>query len=151
MNADLQSLVAANDAEVDHTSPAAIVRRHVVLALRAQGLLRGPAEQFAAATVLIYSEDLAEVEAAQALALAAMGKDKSARRLAATAYDRLRRLRGEPQKFGTQLVVRGDVLELWPIDPATTDSERAKWDVPPLAEIQRRLAEVANGPPGPRT
>lgn len=149
MNADLQSLVAANDAEVDHTSLAAIVRRKAVLALRAQGLLRGPAEQFAAATVLISSEDLAEVEAAQALALAAMGKDKIARRLAATAYDRLRRLRGEPQKFGTQLVARGDVLELWPIDPATTDSERAKWDVPPLAEIQRRLAEAANGTQGP--
>lgn len=140
MNADLQALVAASDAETDHASPAAIARRADVLALRAAGQLRSAAEQFAAGTVLIYSELSAEVDAAQALALAAMGKEPRARQLAATAYDRLRRLRGEPQKFGTQLVAEGAQLALWPVDPATTDSERAKWGLPPLAEIQRRLS-----------
>ena len=32
---------------------------------------------------------------------------------------------------------------LWEVDLATTDEERAAWDVPPLAE-QRRKAEEAN-------
>ena len=47
---------------------------------------------------------------------------------------------GNSQKFGTQLVADGVQLALWPVDPATTDSERAKWGLPPLAEIQRRLS-----------
>jgi hypothetical protein len=68
-----------------------------------------------------------------------MPTERRARLLAATAYDRLRRLAGEPQKFGTQVVSRDGIRELWPVDPSTTDSERAKWDVPPFAEILRRL------------
>lgn len=59
---------------------------------------------------------------------------RPARQLAAYAYDRLRVLRGELQKFGTQ---RGEDGAPWPTDPATTDSERAKWDVPSRAELER--------------
>jgi hypothetical protein len=36
-----------------------------------------------------------------------------------------------------------------PVDPATTDAERAAWDVPPLAAARRRAAELTCGePPG---
>ncbi len=135
----LQLIVVANDAETDYGSAAAVARRQAVMQMRKAGALRSAADQFAAGTVLIYSELTVEVEAAQALALAAMPTERRARMLAATAYDRLRRLAGKPQKFGTQLVERDGGLELWPVDPATTDSERAKWDVPAFAEIVRRL------------
>ena len=37
---------------------------------------------------------------------------------------------------------RGDRWVLWPVDPATTDAERAEWDVPPLAEALRRAEEL---------
>lgn len=149
MSPELQVVVSASDTETDHQSPAAIARRTAVLALRAAGQLRTAAEQFAAATVLIYSESIVEVAAAEALALGAMGKEPRARQLAATAYDRQRLLRGEAQKFGTQLVEKHGRLELWPVDPATTDSERAKWGLPALAEIRRRLTAQSSFDPGP--
>jgi len=132
MDPTLQALLAAHDAETDPRSAAAAARRQAVLALRDAGQLRSAAECCAAATVLLRGELVAEVEAAQALALAAMPTEPRARRLAATAYDRLRLLRGQPQKFGTQWVESDGRAERWPVDPATTDSERAKWDVPPL-------------------
>jgi hypothetical protein len=69
-----------------------------------------------------------------------MGKERRARRLAAEAYDRLRCRRGQPQKFGLVAIAQDGGGELWPVDPATTDSERAKWDVPALAELRRRAA-----------
>ena len=135
----LRQIVIAHEAETDHGGSAAVARRQALMAMQQAGALRSAADQLAAAGVLVCSEVAAEVAAAQTLALAAMPKLRRARLLAATAYDRLRRLAGEPQKFGTQVVVRDGVLELWPVDPHTTDSERAKWDVPPLAEILRDL------------
>ena len=138
MDPTLQTLVAAHDTETDHRSIAAMARRRAVLAMRDAGQLRSAAERFAAATVLVHGEQIAEIEAAQSLALAAMTTESRARRLAAIAYDRLRMLRGEPQKFGTQWVERDGRLELWAVDPATTDSERSKWDLPPLTAILRQ-------------
>jgi hypothetical protein len=43
-----------------------------------------------------------------------------------------RALAGRPQKFGTQAVRAGDRLALWPVEPGTTDTERAKWGLAPL-------------------
>lgn len=74
-------------------------------------------------------EDVAQ---AYDLALSAMGQHRPARRQAAELYDRLRVLDQRPQKFGSQLGPDGSP---WPVDPATTDSERAKWDLPPLADL----------------
>ncbi|MEO6593405.1 MAG: hypothetical protein ABIP94_01480 [Planctomycetota bacterium] len=138
-DSELARLVAESDAETDHQSASAVARRQAVMAMFASKVLRTGSEQFAAGTVLIYSDEKAEVEAAQHLALAAMASEPRARLLAATAYDRLRRLAGAPQKFGTQLVWSEGRLDLWSVDPGTTDSERAKWGVPPLAEVQRRV------------
>src|SRR5436190_9053990 len=87
---------------------------------------------------LLGSDAVADVELAHALALAAMRTDPQARPVAAAAYDRLRMLAGAPQKFGTQTIERAGCRELWPVDAATTDSERAKWGLPSLAELQRR-------------
>jgi hypothetical protein len=116
---------------------AASVRAQALALVRAQTLAT-PAERVAAAELLVGSDVPAEVEAAQTLALAAFGALPAARPLAATAFDRLRLLAGAPQKFGTQTTEREGVRALWPVDPATTDSERAKWGLPALAELRRR-------------
>jgi hypothetical protein len=103
--------------------------------------MSGPDDDLLArARALLAGDAPADVEQAERLLLEAMARDARARPLAAAAFDRRRLLRGLPQKFGTQSVVRDGRRELWPVDPATTDSERAKWGLPPLAELQRRLA-----------
>mgnify|MGYP001028244340 CR=1 FL=1 len=94
-------------------------------------------DRLAVAELLLGSDVVADVELAQTLALAALAKSKAARPLAARAFDRLRRLAGQPQKYGTEVVVRDGGAELWPVDGVTTDSERAKWGIAPLAELQR--------------
>jgi hypothetical protein len=57
---------------------------------------------------------------------------------------------GKPQKYGTNYVSDGRRQQLWDVDPATTDAERAAWDVPPLAEQLRKAEEATrNHPPIP--
>ncbi len=94
-------------------------------------------DRLAVAELLLGSDVVADVELAQTLALAALAKSPAARPLAARAFDRLRRLAGQPQKYGTEIVVHDGRAELWPVDAVTTDSERAKWGIAPLAELQR--------------
>jgi len=101
----------------------------------AEGRVRTPAARMAAAAILVSSCDLASARLAHDLALGALGSDPRARSLAARCYDRMRVLEGQAQKFGTQ---RGPDGALWPVDPKTTDSERAKWDLPPLAVLAAR-------------
>jgi len=98
-------------------------------------------ERLRAAESLLASDDPAEVADAEQRLLELMASDARARPLAAAAFDRLRMLRGEPQKFGTQIIDREGHRRLWPVDPATTDSERTKWGLPPLAELRRALAD----------
>lgn len=70
--------------------------------------------------------------------------------LAAAAYDRWLVHQGKPQKYGTQYRSDdGEAFRLEEVDPATTDEERAEWDVPPLAEAQR-MAEHMRPRAAPR-
>lgn len=62
--------------------------------------------------------------------------------LTAAAYDRWLMYSGKPQKYGTQFVPDGRRHRVWDVDPATTDDERAAWDVPPLAEQLRKAEEA---------
>lgn len=105
-----------------------------VRALVAEGAVRTPNARFLAAAVLVRSQDVATVAEAHEFALMAMQGHRPARALAARSFDKLRVLRGEIQKFGTQRASDGGEL---PCDPATTDSERAKWDLPTLATLRR--------------
>jgi hypothetical protein len=49
---------------------------------------------------------------------------------------------GKSQKYGTQYVSDGKRQRLWDVEPATTDADRAEWDVPPLAEQLRKAEEA---------
>jgi hypothetical protein len=133
-----RALAAAHAAASDPRDAEAAARRAEMASLRAANALATPHDQAAAAFVLLDGDDAGQVEAAHALALQAMARLPAARPLAAAAYDRLRVLAGRPQKFGTQWIVRDGVAALAPCDPATTDSERAKWGLPPFADLQRR-------------
>jgi hypothetical protein len=76
--------------------------------------------------------------------------DERARWLTAAAYDRWLMYQGKPQKYGTQYVHDGIRHRLWDVDPATTDAERAAWNVPPLAEQLRKAEEAIRiDPPQP--
>jgi len=72
---------------------------------------------------------------------AELGHSK-ARWLAAAAYDRWLMTGNEPQKYGTQYHADGGRWALWPVDPATTDEERAAWDVPALATARERADDM---------
>lgn len=133
LDPDLARLVAEHAAGGD-----AAARRAAVRVLHEAGRVTTARARLAAARLLVDGDRVGDVELAQTLALAAMPHEPAARRLAAEAFDRLRRLAGQPQKFGTQVVLHDGVGELWPVDAATTDSERAKWDVEPLTELRRR-------------
>jgi hypothetical protein len=58
--------------------------------------------------------------------------------LYAAACDRWRMYSGLPQKFGTQIVPDGRRYRLWDYDSNTTEEERARFNVPPISELQRR-------------
>ncbi|MDR6193863.1 hypothetical protein [Siphonobacter sp. SORGH_AS_0500] len=68
--------------------------------------------------------------------------------LAAAALDRWHMYQGQPQKYGTQMVPDGIRYRLWDIDPATTDEERAQWDVPSLAEMEQRARQLTSANQG---
>jgi hypothetical protein len=57
---------------------------------------------------------------------------------------------GKPQKYGTNYLTDGVQHRLRNVDPATTDIERAEWDVPPRVEQLRKAEEATRiDPPGP--
>lgn len=55
----------------------------------------------------------------------------------AATLDRYLMSLGKPQKFGTQYTQIDGEFKLYPVDPATTDAERARYNVPPLSEAIR--------------
>lgn len=92
---------------------------------------------------LASSDDPADVDRAHEQALIRMRELPSLKVVAALAYDRTRAFAGREQKFGTQAVVSAGKRTMWPVDPGTTDSERAKWL---LEGLDRLRAQVAHAP-----
>lgn len=134
-----RDLVAAALADPEPDGVAAAARRSLLVQMSRDGQLPNAAARGAVAEALLRGGDLVAVQVAETLALGAMGGWPQARVLAARAFDRKRQLAGQPQKFGTVWTVGAQGPELWPVDPATTDSERAKWGLPGLAELRRRV------------
>jgi hypothetical protein len=66
--------------------------------------------------------------------------DPDARWIYAATLDRHLMSLGKPQKFGTQYVGTGEDFRLYPVDPSTTDEERAQYNVPPLSEALERAS-----------
>ena len=116
------------------------VRELLAAGAGAEGEVPGhPEDCYRAAMILQHGEALEDCWRAHELATRAaeMGVGR-ARWLAAATYDRWLMRQGRPQKYGTQSHRRGDDApwELWPVDPETTDAERAAWEVRPLADLR---------------
>ena len=129
-----------------------LARRREAWDLVEKGRVRQPDDAFHAAAILVGSDRPAEVERAASLARQALAANPdllAARPLVATATDRIQMLAGKPQKFGTQLVEEGGKWQVYPVDPAVTDAERAEWGLPPLADARARAAELNRKPAAP--
>jgi hypothetical protein len=68
----------------------------------------------------------------------------------AATLDRYLMSLGKPQKFGTQYVGTGENFRLYPVDPSTTDEERAQYNVPPLSEALERAPSGSGSIPSSR-
>jgi len=63
--------------------------------------------------------------------------------LTAAAYDRWLMTGGLSENYGTQYRSVNGHWVLHEVDATTTDEERARWDVPPLAEALRRAGQMS--------
>lgn len=114
------------------------------------GGLKGPEDYYQAAWILNHGESVEEIWRAHILAKKAVELgSRGARWLAAAAYDRWLMYQGKPQKYGTQIVPDGKRQRVWDVEPTTSDTEREEWDVPSLAEMERRADEVTRNEPMP--
>ena len=105
-------------------------------------------DYYHAAMVYQHGTEVPEYDEAHRLAMKAVELDpenKEAKWLAAAAKDRSLMWQGKPQLYGTQFKKVDGRWVLWDVDPTITDEERAKWNVPPLAE-QRKKLETLNAP-----
>ncbi len=132
-------------------------RRKLVLEIVAKGELKGPEDQFNAALVLQHtSMDFCEgrlvSKSADNYLLAHYlfqgaydGGYKDALYLIAASLDRYLSMTEGYQKYGTnrEFNQKTGKEELVPIDRKTTDAERAKYGVPPLATLLKQYPEQA--------
>ena len=118
-------------------------REAYVKAAVTEGSLQTGADYYHAAMILQHGSEPADYLLAHELCIVAIGKgEERARWLAAASEDRFLRSIGRPQRFGTQHV-RDEgtgALQLRPVDPSVRDELRRAFDVPPLAEAERRVA-----------
>ena len=112
-------------------------------AILAAETVTAPEALYAAAWLFNHGDTPDEASRGHELALQAdaLGH-RAARWLAAAALDRSLMYAGRPQKYGTNMVPDGVGWRVWDVDPATTDEERAAWDVPSLAEMHARAAAI---------
>lgn len=116
-------------------------RRVVVRGWVAAEAIQAPVDQWRAALIFQHGRSVEDFELAHRLAAAsaAAGHDP-ARWLEAATEDRWRLARGLPQRWGTQYQDNDGRWELAPVDPATTDAERAARGLPSLAEARAGAA-----------
>ncbi|WP_102127223.1 hypothetical protein [Deinococcus planocerae] len=125
-------------------------RRAQALALLRAGRLSTGQDHLAAAYLFQHGDCPEHYRLANLLAEQAIRRgSREARWIFAATFDRWQRSLGLPQRYGTQYrsvgtggADPGCNFELEPYDPATTDEERARYDVPPLAEALRRAEEI---------
>jgi len=115
-------------------------------ALLAAGMVPVAADYYHLAMLFQHGETRADYKRAHEYALAAVERGQPhARWLVAATHDRWLVTQGKPQKYGTQFVMKEGRWQLYDLDPTTTDTERAAWGVPPVAETERMM-NSDNGP-----
>jgi len=123
-------------------------RRAAVLSILEEGGVRTSNDFYHAAMVFQHGETADEIRTAFGLAWLASQMDpdkKVARWLSAAAWDRIMMRQGMPQWYGTQFwkPTKNSPWELYKIDEsAVTDEERARMEVPPLAEARKKAAAM---------
>jgi hypothetical protein len=132
----------------DEVRPRDVARRARVREILDGGGARVAADYHHAAMVFQHGEEVADFRLAHELAVKAAELDpanRQSRWLAAAAKDRELMTLGKPQLYGTQFRKVGDRWELYQTDPTVTDDERARWNVPPLAEAKQRAGRMNQG------
>lgn len=123
-------------------------RRGQVEPLLAAGALETAEDYFHASLLYQHGEYLEHWAQAHLLARTAAERGHpKARYQAAAAYDRWLMRQGQPQHYGTNSIRDGDRWRVWDTDPATTDAERAAWDVPTWAALLARVAQLPGARP----
>jgi hypothetical protein len=146
MNNELRALYEEDrqDAQTfrgEESFVASQARRSRVEALLAAGAVQVAEDFFHASFIFQHGERLEHWAQAHLLARTAAERGHpQARYQAAAAYDRWLMRQGQPQKYGTNSILDPDqdCWRVWDTDPATTDAERAAWDVPSWAELLAR-------------
>ena len=130
-------------------------RRHriEVLQLLQEGKITLAADLYHAAMIYQHGTCADHFKLANELAERAMTLGhQPARWLYAASRDRYLLAIGQPQEFGTQL--HWDKYRKWympALDFRTTDEDRARFDVPPIAELWKRLRNFNGGKENIRT
>lgn len=140
----LQALYAADQAartaasiDLDSLRLEDSKRRAEVMAYISDGKVVSGWSQFHAAMVFQHGTCPDHYRLANRLAELAMEQGITpARWLSAASMDRFLRSQGKTQKYGTQYRLIDGKWELEPVDPATSDEERAKYNVPPLSQAK---------------
>jgi hypothetical protein len=131
-HADPVHLPAANADEV-HRQRADAVREVVK-----EHELTSADDLFKASVILVDTSRVEDMDLAETFARKSseLGEPRGLR-VAAEAVDKRAMLKGKEQKYGTQYVFDWvlDSWRLYPVDPATTDAERAEMSVPTYAEL----------------
>jgi tetratricopeptide (TPR) repeat protein len=124
-------------------------RRKRVLEILEKGGAKEAGDYIHAAMVLQHGASPEDYDRANRWASKAVELDPDypgARWLAAASKDRYLMWSGKPQLYGTQFKKDKDgPWYLWQVDPAVTDEERARWDVPPLARAKARVEALNAG------
>lgn len=114
-------------------------RRGLIAPLVAAGGLVTAEDYYHASFLYQHGERLEHWAQAHLLARTAADRGHpQGRYQAAAAYDRWLMHMGQPQHYGTNSIRDGNRWRVWDTDPATTDAERAAWDVPSWAELLAR-------------
>ena len=138
------------DSEEDDRHQRAKSRRERVLELYGQGLIGSGEDNYYAALIMLYGDDVAHFELSRTFARRSseLG-DPRAWSIIAAAWDRSLIARGKPQRYGTQFIREEGRWSLGRVDPRVTDSQRALYGVPPLwvqqqtvERLQRREEEI---------
>jgi hypothetical protein len=116
------------------------LRESRVKALYQSGFLHTGKDYHRAAMVLQHAHQADDYLLAHEFCVAALAKgEREARWLAAATEDRFLMNIGRPQRFGTQYRSSGAApMRLYDVSPGVTDSLRAEYGVPTLAEAKQR-------------